>query len=69
MMKTFEAVGEAGQEALTSDLLGLVAGINRADDGTMVVPSEYLETVIVKGPTTSSHQAADDRVVLAATTG
>jgi ubiquinone/menaquinone biosynthesis C-methylase UbiE len=47
-MKTFEAVGEAAQEALTSDLLELIARFNRADDGTMVVPSEYLETVIVK---------------------
>jgi len=48
MMKTFEAVGEAGREALTADLLELVARFNRADDGTMVVPSEYLETVVVK---------------------
>jgi len=48
-MRTFEAVGEAGREALASDLLDLVARFNRADDGTMVVPSEYLETVIVKG--------------------
>lgn len=48
-MKTFEAVGEAGREALASDLFDLVARFNRADDGTMVVPSEYLETGIVKG--------------------
>jgi ubiquinone/menaquinone biosynthesis C-methylase UbiE len=47
-MKSFEAVGEAGRAALQSDLLDLIARFNRADDGTMVVPSEYLEVVIVK---------------------
>jgi hypothetical protein len=45
-MKAFEAVGEAGREALEADLLDLIARFNRADDGTMVVPSEYLEAVI-----------------------
>lgn len=48
-MKSFEAVGEAGRAALQSDLLDLIARFNRADDGTMVVPSEYLEAVVVKG--------------------
>ncbi len=48
-MKAFEAVGDAGREALEADLLDLIARFNRADDGTMVVPSEYLEAVIVKG--------------------
>ena len=33
--------------ALEADLLDLIARFNRADDGTMVVPSEYLEAVIV----------------------
>ena len=47
-MKSFEAVGEAGRTALEADLLELVARFNRADDGTMVVPSEYLEAVIVR---------------------
>jgi ubiquinone/menaquinone biosynthesis C-methylase UbiE len=47
-LKSFEAVGEAGREALESDLLDLIARFNRADDGTMVVPNEYLETVIVR---------------------
>ncbi|MFL5674683.1 MAG: class I SAM-dependent methyltransferase [Chloroflexota bacterium] len=47
-MKTFEAVGAEGRAALEADLLGLIARFNRADDGTMVVPSEYLEVVIVK---------------------
>jgi ubiquinone/menaquinone biosynthesis C-methylase UbiE len=47
-LKAFEAVGETGREALEHDLLELIARFNRADDGTMVVPSEYLETVIVR---------------------
>ena len=45
-MKSFEAVGEAGRTALEGDLLELVARFNQAGDGTMVVPSEYLEAVI-----------------------
>ena len=47
-LKAFEAVGDAGRAALEADLLDLIARFNRADDGTMVVPSEYLEAVIVK---------------------
>ncbi len=47
-MKAFETVGEAGRGALEADLLDLIARFNRADDGTMIVPSEYLETVIVR---------------------
>jgi SAM-dependent methyltransferase len=47
-LKAFEAVGESGRVALEKDLLELIARFNRADDGTMVVPNEYLEAVIVK---------------------
>jgi ubiquinone/menaquinone biosynthesis C-methylase UbiE len=47
-LKSFEAVGEAGSEALERDLLDLIARFNRATDGTMVVASEYLEAVIVR---------------------
>jgi ubiquinone/menaquinone biosynthesis C-methylase UbiE len=47
-LKSFEAVGAAGSEALEKDLVELIGGLNRADDGTMVVPSEYLEAVMVK---------------------
>ena len=46
-LKAFEAVGEEGRAALEADLLENIGRFNRADDGTMVVPSEYLETVIV----------------------
>ena len=47
-MKSFEAVGEAGSGALKADLLDLIARFNRADHGSMVVPSEYQEAVIIK---------------------
>ena len=47
-LKSFETVGAPGAEALEADLLELIASFNRADDGTMVVPSEYLEAVLVK---------------------
>ena len=46
-LKAFETVGEEGHAALEADLLENIARFNRADDGTMVVPSEYLEAVIV----------------------
>ena len=46
-MKAFEAVGETGAPALRDDLVDLIGRFNRAADGTMVVPSEYLEAVIV----------------------
>jgi SAM-dependent methyltransferase len=49
-LKAFEAVGESGAPALEADLLALIARFNRADDGSMVVESEYLETVIARAP-------------------
>jgi len=48
MLKAFAALDEAGQQGLRSDLLALIAKMNRAEDGTMAVPSEYLEVVITK---------------------
>jgi ubiquinone/menaquinone biosynthesis C-methylase UbiE len=47
-LKAFEAVGAIGAPALERDLLDLIGRFNRATDGTMVVPTEYLEAVIVK---------------------
>ncbi|MFN8630458.1 MAG: class I SAM-dependent methyltransferase [Chloroflexota bacterium] len=44
----FRAVGPDGAGALEADLLDLVARFNASGDETMVVPSEYLETVIVR---------------------
>jgi SAM-dependent methyltransferase len=46
-VKAFETVGAAGHDALSADILELIAWFNRADDGTMVVPNEYLEAVVV----------------------
>ena len=47
-LKSFDAVGEAGRAALEADLLELIARFNLAADGSMIVPSEYLEAVIVR---------------------
>jgi SAM-dependent methyltransferase len=47
-LKAFEAVGPSGEAGLRDDILALVAAFNTATDGTMVVPSEYLEAVIVR---------------------
>ena len=48
MLKAFAALDAANQQGLRNDLLALIGKMNRADDGTMVVPSEYLEVVITK---------------------
>jgi ubiquinone/menaquinone biosynthesis C-methylase UbiE len=48
MVKAFAALDDAKQKALAADLEGLIARFNRAKDGTMVVPGEYLEIVIVR---------------------
>lgn len=46
MNKAFGAVNAAQQESLAADLIQLVRQFNRATDGAMLVPSEYLEVVI-----------------------
>jgi ubiquinone/menaquinone biosynthesis C-methylase UbiE len=48
VLKTFGALEPAAQAALDRDLYALIARHNRAGDGTMVVPSEYLEIVITR---------------------
>jgi SAM-dependent methyltransferase len=48
MLKAFAALDEANQQRLHQDLMMLIGSMNRADDGTMVLPSEYLEVVITK---------------------
>jgi hypothetical protein len=48
MLKAFAALDQAGQNGLREDLHALIALMNRANDGTMVVPSEYLEVVVTK---------------------
>ena len=46
--KAFGALAPEKQQALHEDLLKLIASFNVSRDATMVVPSQYLETVIVK---------------------
>ena len=48
MLKAFAVLDESGQAALRRDLITLLGEFNRADDGTIVVHSEYLEAVITK---------------------
>jgi SAM-dependent methyltransferase len=48
LLKTFAALDLAGQIALENDVLALIARFNRAEDGTAVIPSEYLEVVITR---------------------
>ena len=48
MLKAFAALDAANQQGLKEDLLALIGRMNRAEDGTMIVPGEYLETVITR---------------------
>jgi ubiquinone/menaquinone biosynthesis C-methylase UbiE len=48
MLKAFAALDEARQNDLKHELHALIARMNKANDGTMVVPSEYLEVVVTK---------------------
>jgi hypothetical protein len=47
-LKAFAALEPRAQGALAGDLKALVERFNRSGDRTMVVPSEYLQTVIAK---------------------
>ncbi len=46
--KAFLALDELGQKALNDDMLATIGSFNVAQDGTMAVPSEYAEIVIVR---------------------
>jgi len=48
MLKAFAALDAAGQQGLRRDLIALIESMNRGKDGSMAVPSEYLEVVIAK---------------------
>jgi ubiquinone/menaquinone biosynthesis C-methylase UbiE len=48
VLKAFAALDEDGRASLADDLLGLVARFNRSGDATVVVPGEYLQTVVVR---------------------
>ena len=45
-LKAFEALNEEHRESLSDDILEVIAHLNTANDGSMIVPSEYLEVVI-----------------------
>ncbi|HMN78450.1 MAG TPA: class I SAM-dependent methyltransferase [Burkholderiaceae bacterium] len=46
VLKAFAALDERSGAAFEADLLALIGSLNEADDGTMVVPSEYLEVIV-----------------------
>lgn len=48
VLKAFAALDSTSQDALKRDILALIATMNRSADETMVVPSEYLEIVVIK---------------------
>ncbi len=47
VLKALAALDNDRRASLLADLEALIGRLNRADDGTMVVPGEYLEVVIV----------------------
>jgi SAM-dependent methyltransferase len=48
VLKAFAALDSTSQDGLKRDILALIATMNRSADETMVVPSEYLEIVVIK---------------------
>jgi SAM-dependent methyltransferase len=48
LLKAFAALDDAGRTALHDDIVALIGDRNIATDGTMVVPSAYLEVVVTR---------------------
>ena len=48
VLKAFEALDAAGGRALEADITALLGRFNTADDGTLVIPGEYLEVVVTR---------------------
>ena len=48
MVKAFETLDEAEGTSLSNEMLHVIGQYNRAMDGTMVVPADYLEVVITR---------------------
>ncbi len=48
VVKAFETIDAEARKALEADLYALLDKFNVAKDGTLVIPSEYLEVVIIK---------------------
>jgi len=48
VVKAFEAIDPEARKALETELYALLDEFNVAEDGTLVVPGEYLEAVVVR---------------------
>jgi ubiquinone/menaquinone biosynthesis C-methylase UbiE len=48
LKKAFDSLNADRQQALAADLAALIASMNDTQDGTMVLPSKYVEVVVVK---------------------
>ena len=48
VVKAFETIDAEARKALEADLYALLDKFNVAKDGTLVIPSDYLEVVIIK---------------------
>jgi ubiquinone/menaquinone biosynthesis C-methylase UbiE len=48
LLKAFAALPQPAQAVLEQDLTSLIGQFNRSGDGSMVVPSEYLEVVVTR---------------------
>ncbi|TWB92119.1 methyltransferase family protein [Bradyrhizobium macuxiense] len=48
VLKAFGSIDPVKQQLLATDMLGLMDQFNVAKDGTLVIPSEYLEAVITR---------------------
>jgi ubiquinone/menaquinone biosynthesis C-methylase UbiE len=48
IVKAFAAIDEEARETFEADLYALLDEFNVAEDGTLVIPSEYLEVVVTK---------------------
>jgi ubiquinone/menaquinone biosynthesis C-methylase UbiE len=48
MLKAFAALQTPAQNALHDDIMTLMARFNRSGDKTLVLPSEYLEVIVIK---------------------
>ena len=48
VVKAFAAIDAAARNALEGDLRALIDEFNTAKDGTLVIPGEYLEVVIIR---------------------
>jgi len=48
LLKAFAALDGSRQRALHDDIMALITRFNRADDGTLVLPSEYLEVIVTR---------------------